>query len=783
MTAQLTLTEVKKQIKQLDSQSNRAKTQAGEKLKGFKVYPNLVDSPEAFLHDIVMPIILHFSSPMERVRFLCVEIIRAYVKQLGNKNLIDTLTYVLQPIYSRLKKDVEPSEGIQLELMTLLRDLLDLVSPDSYPSTWDNFAPPMEEIFKYTLSSNDPDMKKMTYEVLDAVVCKSSFPALQAMGLPLMKAIIPNLQHRHNEIRKLSLLTLSHLLVKSQAYDEMDKLNEVLEKLAHDKNKSVRKALIEFCRTMLVEHPMRHVMYHPMMLILFFYLAPLIPVRPIYPEIPPKQDEITEEALLSWEAIVEIGKQHEEDKFNDLMEELQYFDGEDFDSERQMPRGLTHIVQDLFPKMMDRLIPRLSDWKEDIRHFGYGAMRSVLHCARNYATRYVPQITHSLSISLRDHKEETETIREIAAVLADHVSASDIINVMVTKLTPDGPKEILMLFATTTVNDKPNDGELGLILESLLENHSYEALEAVDDLARLVVAMIQASQEFVDVNIVNLLSMILRICEHTDAMKYFQNVFGKPIENMFEDHIQQILQNIQPSPKILEKLLLMTPAKSIEMQQKLVCQILEKGYMIDPIAIQVLTTELAKKKVFHSAPPGFVTTLLEHHGINSALLLTELIKQESIDDTMVDSDIDILIVFITRYLDDSNDEVRQAGILTLLEFVKRSHTCTERFDTLYPLISERMKDHDMSIKINSVKVLSTYLPKCQENKQVPEKFPDILITMDDDVEEIRNAVADLFRTLVKIGEWKEPLIAALKSAQNYHHEAIRLTQQLISEFE
>jgi hypothetical protein len=75
-----------------------------------------------------------------------------------------------------------------------------------------------------------------------------------------MKALLPNCQHRHNEVRRASLLTLGRVLVASGSNDETDKIHEVLPKLVYDKNAAVRRATIELLRMMLVDHPMRHVM-------------------------------------------------------------------------------------------------------------------------------------------------------------------------------------------------------------------------------------------------------------------------------------------------------------------------------------------------------------------------------------------------------------------------------------------------------------------------------------------------------------------------------------------
>jgi hypothetical protein len=74
---------------------------------------------------------------------------------------------------------------------------------------------------------------------------------------------------------------------------------------------------------------------------------------------------------------------------------------------------------------MDRLLPMPTDWTENKRKSVCAAARSALHC---------------LHISVRDFKNGTNDALQIAA-------------------------NTLLLLATSTLSDKPNDGELGAILD------------------------------------------------------------------------------------------------------------------------------------------------------------------------------------------------------------------------------------------------------------------------------------------------------------------------------
>ncbi|KAH0789501.1 SMI1/KNR4 family protein [Histomonas meleagridis] len=592
------LHEVERLIKQLDNKIRSQKIRASEQLIEKKIYPNLISDPGIFLQNIITPILIHFSDDTENVRENCVLCITSYLKQLGNTNLIDTLTYVLPPLLARLKSDVEPAEQIQLRSMKLLLNLIDLVSPASYPSSWDNFVIPMEPVLRFSFKSNDAKMKRISCQVLDSVIKKSSSQSIQPLGGLLMKVILPNCVHRHNEVRKCSLRTLAKLLIASGYYEDIDKVFEVLQKLIEDHNDSVRKEIIHFCRKILVKHPMRHVMYHPLMIPLFYYVTPIVPKRPIFIDTPIKNDESTEEATLAFDALVAIGKQHEEDKEDDMKIELQYFENEKFDETgREIPRGLVHIIQDLFPKWMNYLVPMISDWTETKRMFSYLSMRSILHISFGYSTRYVPQIIRSTSISLRDFKNEYELSLQLIAILSSNVPASDIISILVPQLTNDGPKQILMILTTTIINSKPTYDDLITILNTLKTAGTYQAIESIDYLTQLIISMIRKSENFVDNNSVSLLYIIFKICENSDAMKYFMNSFSRPISEIISNNFTELLKTIELTPSYVYILLDNTPTDAILGSIKEVEHILLKIFESNSAKVHI-TKELTTSYMF-----------------------------------------------------------------------------------------------------------------------------------------------------------------------------------------
>ena len=777
------LHEAERLISQLENRVRSAKVRAATALQNIDIYPDLISETGQFLQQVMTPVLMKLSDDTEKVRELSVALISKYVHVLPKGNLIDTLTYVLPPLYARLKEDVEPAEHVKYALMELLLTLINFCGPDSYPSCWDQFVPPMEPIMKAAFKSSDAEMKKIACKVLDAAIEKTQPGVFHPFGQPLAKAILPNCGHRHNEVRRQSLLTLARILVKSQNNDDIDKVHEVVQKLVFDKNSSVRKAVIEFLRIMLVEHPMRHVMYHPLMLSLFYFIGPIVPLRPIYCGIPVKEAKInSEEAELAWNVAVEIGRQHEEDKFDDFRKELQYFEEERFDETRSIPRGLTHIVQDLFPKWIDRLLPMLSDWTENTRKYSYLSMRAILHCAMAYSTRHVPQILRGIGISLRDFPKEADDSLQVAAVLASNVPACDIITVLLPQLTNDGPPNMLLLLSATTLNDNPNDGELGTILDGLQEAGTYETLVAIDSLVQLILSMIKRSKEFADVNSVNLLNMIIRLCEHSDAMKLFQDAFGRPISQVIAENLQMLLMGSQVTPLFLRTLLDPAPVEAIRSCQRWVCLSTAKVFTKGVAEISKLVEDLARRGSFTQLGVDYMEKVIAS-GKENISMIKALIEMDALDQSLYDARCDLLMNAILEEMKQQNDDERLIAIETMQLFEGRAKLPAADFEKIFKGLMEGIKDHMDTIRIKASEVMGSYLPKCEEIESVPEKFQEIVVSIDDENEEIRKAISVLCKAIGSVEKWKPKLIETIKSQTNYHTEATQDCENLLNDLQ
>jgi hypothetical protein len=777
------LHEAERLLSGLDSKARSAKVKAATNLSTIAVYPDLITESGQFLQTFMTPVLLHFGDDTEKVRELCVALCHRYVQALHTTNFIDTLTYVIPPIYARLKDGGEPTEHIRLALMSLLLELIGYCGPDSFPASWDQFVPPMEPLLKFGFKAADAEMIKKTCQVVDAVLSKISEGVFHPYGGVLVKAILPNCSHRHNEVRRVSLMTLGRVLVASQYYDEIDDIQQVVVKLAFDNTAAVRRAVIDFLRLMLVEHAMRHVMYHPLLLTLCYFMAPLVPLRPIYSGVQPKKlKESAELAEMAFSVATDIGRQHEEDKHDDFRKELQYFEEERFDDQRSIPRGLTHIIQDVFSKWMDRRLPMLSDWTENARRFSYLAMRSILHVALAYSTRYVPQIIRGLTVSLRDFPKEADDSLQVAAVLASNVPASEIITMLLPQLTNDGPPNTVLLLATTTLNDNPNDGELGTILDGLGEAGTYETRVARDSLVQLLLSMIKRSADFADINAVNLISMILKISEHSDVLDAFQDAFGRPLGLVFADHMELVLRGAQFSVGCLKSIVKVTPPDALLNCQRDVCNFIAKQFSSAVAELSPIIMDLATNGSFQNLPADFIDFLVQNRNCPAAVF-AKLIETNSLDSSLYGDKTHSLLAGILETMSRPTPEERLVAMGAIKTYEAKSNLPVTEFDNLYPALLERLKDHMVEIRVIASEVLASYLPKAESAAAaVIERLKEIVVSIDDENLTIRTAVANLCRILSKVDAYRPAIIELLQTQKNYHSEATAICETLLTEF-
>ena len=243
-----------------------------DELAKVTVYPDLVPQIDEFLSTIIPQILKHLDDVSDLVREKCVKCLHALLLQIGTKSLDNTLDTVLPSIFQRLEN--EPSEEALIALLTLLLYLVETVSTETYPSTWDNYAIPTIKALYVTFKSSAPDAKLLSCKILDTMCKKVDGTPLKESAKSLIEAMIPNLKHRQKDIRKSTIHALACFYVVSMYDEEMDTISALFEKLIDDRTALVRSAVVNACKIILTKHVSRHMFYHPLILPIFAAMYP-----------------------------------------------------------------------------------------------------------------------------------------------------------------------------------------------------------------------------------------------------------------------------------------------------------------------------------------------------------------------------------------------------------------------------------------------------------------------------------------------------------------------------
>ena len=789
------LHEVERLIKQLENPVRSAKARAARNLEGVPVFPSLIESADQFLHEVVTPILIHFSSDTEQVRQSCVNIIDSYVDQLGPANLHETLNYVLPPLFDRLKsEEIEPAEEIRLSLMNLLLKLVKSVGKDTVPDHIDakrciDMANPLCVAFK----TKNADMKKVGCTVLNALMDRCTEESLAEIAPQLITALIPNCVHRHNEVRKVTVQTLARLYSLSSVTDDIEKVADLCQRLTDDSNVAVRKSVIGFCEMLLTEHKQRDKMYFPMIIPLLACVMPLVPVRKIDVEVEPVQEKMNDEPSIAFEALTHIGKVYEKDH------ELAETESSNmFDDKRVICVGLGEIIKENYGKLMDKLLPMIVDWTDQCKKYGFAALRSTVQLGKDLAARHIPQIFLKMSQSLHDQRNDEQNALQVAAIVSSFVDGKEIVDFLLPKVKTDGPKDIVMLLSVVMTNSPVTDEVLLQILNHFMTVKVYKALDCIEPLVQLLLAILTRSIDFANANATAVLIFILKLCEKTDALKCFVNSFGRPISDVFAENMEALLRSSEKTPEYLTHLLLTSPVEAVSANQQIACEAIMHCLDGDHEAkhtTEKLIVTLAERKAFHHISADFVGKVIDDmvwspgkekvpYREAATLAMAAMIRNESIDDEMLAGDVDkILPVILSSYDDTWADCVRIAGTQAMREYVARSTNCDQQFDKIYPAIKERLDDHILDIRVQSAAILAMYLVKCTSNDTIPSKWNEIIIFIDDDAEAMRNAIANFCRTVSKVPQWKDDITKTLSEQKNFHEESNELCKSLVAELQ
>ncbi|EAY01167.1 hypothetical protein TVAG_189530 [Trichomonas vaginalis G3] len=827
-------------------------TNAKKRIEGFNelakltIFPTLVPSIDYFIAEILVQVIQRSNDQYDSVRVACMNCLFTLIKQLGTKNFDSVLATVLPTLFNRIKS--ENCEEVLVAILNILVYFVDLTGVETVPSTWDEYARPTIIALATSCASNAPDVKLLSAQILETMcgkIARSMYrevydleaedEAKQKINYSeaLINALLKNIVHRNKDIRKQTLQALAKFYVITTSEYKFDSIATLLEQMIDDRILSVRLAVVDYVKTLLVQHDNRHMYYSQYLPILLTSIYSLVPVRKITEDEVVKQPEVTKQAYQAWKALDAIGKQHEVDKKDDYAQEKEYIGPTDFDEKRKICVGLRHILQDNYKQMMDHLIPKLIEWTEQIRVFGLRAVASLIQLTGQYSVKTVVDVMKTLGQSIKTIRGDQEFAMRVAAILASNVNEDDLIAPIVSNFTNEGPREIVLLLQVALVNAKFSDGGLASIIDGINNNRVFDALDCINNLAEAVLALIvHANENFRDVNSNIILITILRIGEKGDAMHYFENCFGRPLATVFSEQMQNLLRVTDKSSGYLSKLLLKVPPYAIQNNLRDVCQAIcesiaqseqegtkelmdlittlcYKGAITDiteqlfDLVINKMEWSIGKENV----PPREAATLA----------LAALLKSDAITQERCDESLDKILPAVLSALDDSwSDPVRVAAIALAREFIAKSNKLNTKFSEIYKAIRERMDDHVLSVRVNAVSLMADFLVKCSQTKDqipaetpatteeekpkdggenkdkkkeeipvkyedIPKKFEDLLVFIDDMVKEVREAMEIFCERVGSVEEWKEPLSTTLKSViqNNNHDDATELANKAL----
>jgi hypothetical protein len=295
-----------------------------------------------------------------------------------------------------------------------------------------------------------------------------------------------------------------------------------------------------------------------------------------------------------------------------------------------------------------------------------------------------------------------------------------------------------------------------------------------------------------------LLILILKICEHVDALRFFLGAFGRPISEVFADHMSGLLEAAEKTADYLTYLLLTAPLAAVTDNQEIACAALMTcldGDGNSKATTEKLIVELANRGAFANVKKEFVEKVIDDmvwspgkekvaYREAATYAMAALIRTNAIDDEMLTNDIDkILPVILSSFNDTWADCVRVAGAEVLKQFVIRSVNACNEFDKIYAAIRERLDDHMIQVRVEASGILGIYLPKCTHVETVKSKWNELILFIDDENEQIRNSIAQLCRLVGAVPQWKEDIVKTLLQQQNFHPEANALCQQVVSELQ
>ena len=598
-------------------------------------------------------------------------------------------------------------------------------------------------------------------------------------------------------MRKLALKVLGSFYVASGAIHSLDGFVDKQNKFMQDSKQAFRTALVNFCAKLLTKHPQREGLYADHMYPLLVSLYKIVPNNPISPnEIiqPIQETKELNEAYKAFDALVTIGEQYKKDSDNlKDKDEIQV----PFDDKRTYGIGLLTLIQTYFRKYLVKIKENLADFKANIRHLGYAALISLMHLSKEYTARYAPDILPKLIILLGNYPDESEIVYRSIALLSSLTPLADINNILLPKLTSeDCEAHELEAYSVCLLNAPCGDGDLENAVMSLLENGVWKKAENTNSCAQCVLSICKRNESFKQAHAVDLLHLMLRIGENGDALKHFDQCFNRPINEEMGEHLSQLLEIRAKTPRFIEQILLTVPISYLQQHNQLVCDTIISGLRGYESRTKMyhLAAQMCEKGGITFATDDLIQSILddmiwtESNESNSTresaiAALGMALKTNAFAADRMEAKINEIYAMILASLgDESSDSVRTSAIVTLKEVVLHSNAISNRFEGLFDALKNRLSDSLLQIRVGSVDLLCIIIPKCADNELVSQKLQDVIIFLDDESVEMRDAVTRFAYTAADFPQWKESVVNALNHIiqHRYHPEAEIQAKDILS---
>lgn len=776
----MSIHEVERLIHQLDNPIRKAKVKAAEQLKSLTIFPDIISDSTLFINKCFVPIIKHLENTTESIREDCLSIIDKSIKNLGRENLQNILVYLIPALFSRLKnQNIEPAEQIRHLLMIQLLSIIQMITPETTPNTFDSYISDLFDPLDSSFRSDDSEMKKLAFQVLDEAMLRSSLNSLSEFAIKLTPSLIINCRHRNSDIRKSSLHSLALLFIHSGAYGNNYEMNSILTTLSTDKNSNVRKEVILFCTRVFSWHIKKDELYPSLLIPLFYFSSSIVKRRPIRAQSTIEQvDDYSEEAIFSFYSINEIGL-IEMGKNQNLNESISIFD---FDQEYVANEGIVHIVRTSAQKILDILLPWICHWPDELHQYSLLALNTFLQLSGEYTQRYVPHIVQQLLQSVARYENDRSYALQSHAILSSFVSSKDIWAILCHRFVQI---ESILLTTVTVINGDADTSTLQEIIDCCNNSKLFVLAEMVEPLIDLAIALIKSGKIMNE----RLLYFLLQLGEYSNAMDRFKETFD--ISSAFNKYFTELLSELSKSSEYLSNLLQNSSSEVILANEQLVHQSIYFNSMTSEANTLVLIRLLHNLAIKHSLSAIdlhmlkiiLVNFYSEDFRSEATYALDAILANNVIDQTTLVSQCDSILRAIFLSLKDNSDDIRIVAARSLLSLVRLLPDWSKFYTSISSELISRLSDRVNEIRLMAIETYCIVLPKSLACPSINTQWKELLVHIDDEDEEIRSAFAELIKIVVAIPIFKDEVIKTLKEIPKHHTASAHLCSRLISEFE